>query len=169
MAESAGPEYGSTFTVELPATTLPVAADTRQSRTREVSHASGPLQGYRLLVVDDHEDSRSLMATLLSSLGAEVDMASSVAEALERVSVVRPDAMLADIGMPGADGFDLIHEVRRRDSAAGVRLPIAAVTAYASEEDRAHVLAAGFDCHVSKPITTMALVTAILTMCSRKS
>jgi CheY-like chemotaxis protein len=83
--------------------------------------------------------------------------------------VARPDALLADIGMPGADGFDLIREVRREDALRGRRLPTGAITAYASEADRARVLAAGFDCHVAKPITTSAVVTAVLSMCSGES
>jgi CheY-like chemotaxis protein len=94
---------------------------------------------------------------------------SSVPEALERLDVVRPDAVLADIGMPGSDGFDLIRELRRRDSSSGTRLPAAAITAYASEGDRARVLAAGFDCYVPKPFSAPALIAAVQSICSRRS
>jgi CheY-like chemotaxis protein len=129
---------------------------------------AGALAGYRLLVVDDHEDTRELTARLLSAAGAQVDTASSVREALHVLELTPPDALLADIGMPGADGYDLIREVRRRDAARGTRLAAAAVTAYASEGDRNRALAAGFDAHISKPIDASVLVSTILTMCPER-
>ena len=172
-ADSPGPGRGSTFTVELPAL-IHTALATRDERDRPIAEGSAdlaavPFAGYRLLVVDDHEDTRDLMSTLLSSLGAHVDAVSSVPEALERLDVVRPDAVLADIGMPGSDGFDLIRELRRRDTSSGTRLPAAAITAYASEDDRARVLAAGFDCYVPKPFSAPSLIAAVQSICSRRS
>ena len=168
-AESPGVGQGSTFTVELPAAALRVAAEDRRSSERDMNPASGPLRGYRLLIVDDHEDSRNLMVTLLSSLGAQAETVSSVSDAQRWLSTTRPDAVLADIGMPGADGFDLIREIRRRDGRTGGRLPVAAVTAYASEDDRARILAAGFDGHVPKPVTASAVAAAVLLMCSGRA
>ena len=82
-----------------------------------------PLKGYRLLVVDNHGDTRDMMATLLSSLGADIEAVSSVPEALQRLDAARPDAVLADIGMPGSDGFDLIRELRTRDTLIGYPAP----------------------------------------------
>ena len=172
-AESPGVGQGSTFTValaELSEIRLPIAVepDTPAARA-EAEAGSVALKGYCILVVDDHNDTRDLIATILSSLGAEIETASSVPEALERLNTTSPDAVLADIGMPGSDGFDLIRELRRRDASNGTRLPVGAITAYASDDDRARVLAAGFDCYVPKPFTPTAVVAAVLSMCAPKS
>jgi CheY-like chemotaxis protein len=123
------------------------------------------LTGYRVLVVDDEEDARELIATILTAAGARVKTASSVADALRQLDVERPDALLADIGMPGADGYALIQEVRRRDADSARHLPAAAITAYAGDRDRERVITAGFDCHVPKPISGSAIVDAILSIC----
>jgi CheY-like chemotaxis protein len=105
------------------------------------------------------------MSALLTSAGAEVETAASALEALRRLEVRRPTAVLADIGMPGLDGFDFIREIRKRDGRDGGRLAAGAITAYVSEEDRRRVLAAGFDCHVPKPINARTLIDAVIEMC----
>ena len=119
-----------------------------------------------MLVVDDQEDARDLMTSILSSVGAHADTAASVPDALHKMALKRPHVLLADIGMPGADGYALIHEVRRQDARIGARLPAAAVTAYVGDADREKVLAAGSDCHVPKPVTQSALVDAVLAICA---
>jgi signal transduction histidine kinase/CheY-like chemotaxis protein len=166
-AESAGPGRGAAFTVELPvipATALPVEARDADAAGQEASEPQ-PLSGYRLLVVDDQADARELMIAMLTAAGAEVESAASVAEALHKLDTMSPHALLADIGMPGSDGYSLIREVRRRDPAAGRRLPAAAITAYAGDHDRDRAVAAGFDCHVPKPVSRAAIVTAVRTIC----
>ena len=170
-AGSGGRGKGSSFAVVLPSMVTDAPAQTSETapsggtgkRGRSVR---GALTGYRVLVVDDHEDARDLMTSILSSAGAHADTAASVPDALDKMAVKRPDVLLADIGMPGADGYALIQEVRRQDARIGSRLPAAAVTAYVSDGDRARVLAAGFDCHVPKPITHGALVDAVLAICA---
>ena len=122
--------------------------------------------GCRALVVDDEEDARELIATILTTAGANVQTASSVREALRHLDASPPDVLLADIGMPGADGYALIREVRRREAQSGQHLPAAAITAYAGNHDRERALAAGFDRHVSKPISPAAIVEAVRSMCS---
>ena len=122
------------------------------------------LGGCRALVVDDEEDARELIATILTTAGANVQTASSVREALEHLDAAPPDVLLADIAMPGADGYALIREVRRRDSQKGRHLPAAAITAYVGDQDREHALSAGFDHHVSKPINPAAIVEVVLSM-----
>jgi CheY-like chemotaxis protein len=93
-----------------------------------------------------------------------VQTASSVREALEHLDASRPDVLLSDIGMPGADGFALIREVRSREAHTGHRLPAAAVTAYAGHHDQERALAAGFDRYVPKPIMPQTIVEAVLSM-----
>jgi CheY-like chemotaxis protein len=168
-AESAGIGRGSTFTVELPR----ADADRQPTGPGEHGHTAEnrpprpqttPLQGCRTLVVDDQDDARELVSTILRGAGAQVLTAASVAEALHHLDTSATDVVLADLGMPGADGFALIREVRRRDAQTGHHLPVAAITAYAGTEDRARALAAGFDLHVAKPIGPTAILDAVVSM-----
>ena len=170
-ASSPGRGQGATFTVELPAAVtdpLSLELGLGPGGPPPLHVASGEaLRGYRLLVVDDHDDARELIATMLANAGGQVITAASAAEALDKLAAARPDALVADIGMPGADGYALIREVRRRDAQRGVRLPAAAVTAYAGDVDREQAIAAGFDHHLAKPISQSAIVSIVLSMCSR--
>ena len=169
-AESGGPGQGSTFTVTLPKLAEPLSTDTPGPRPIPTDvGALAPLSGYRLLVVDDHEDTRHLMTAILASAGADVETAASALEALRRLEVSRPTAVLADIGMPGLDGFEFIREIRKRDRKDGGRLAAGAITAYVSDEDRRRVLAAGFDCHVPKPVNARVLIDAVIAICPRAS
>jgi PAS domain S-box-containing protein len=170
-AESEGPGRGSTFTVELPrpdpSRVFASGGGHREStvdRARLDQEVS--LQGCRVLVVDDDHDTREMIATILTNAGADVHTASSVREALLHVEASRPDVLLADIGMPGGDGYALLREVRSRDAQSGRHLPAAAITAYAGKHDRERALAAGFDRHVPKPISPAAIVAAVLSMCN---
>ncbi len=170
-AESSGAGQGATFTVELPRID-PLATETSAERRGDgdaVDPSEAPeqieLAGYRILVVDDQQDARDLLAAILTASGARAETASSVQDALQRLDLDRPDALLADIGMPGADGYRLIREVRRRDAQSGRHLPVAAITAYAGDQDRERVMAAGFDRHVPKPITRSEIVDAVIAIC----
>jgi PAS domain S-box-containing protein len=167
-AESAGSGRGSTFTVELKRIIVdpPTLGAARSHLTADPRPGAGcPLEGYRLLCVDDQPDARDLISMILIGAGADVETAASAGDALTRLAEAKPHAILADIGMPGADGYTLIREVRRLDAQAGTHLPAAAVTAYVGDGDRARVIAAGFDCHVPKPVSRQALIAAVLSMC----
>jgi len=168
-AESAGAGKGSTFSVdlpradrdrafELPAERRPAAVE--RSRSGHVVS----LDGCRTLVVDDEEDARQLIAAILRTAGAEVRTASSVDEALRELETSQTNVLLADLGMPGADGYALIREVRRLGAQTGQHLPAAAITAYAGTHDRARALAAGFDRHISKPIDPDGILEAVKSM-----
>ena len=150
---SAGEGRGATFTVRLPLASQP--------DEQAASHArrSGPidLSGRCVLVVDDDVDSRLLIAELLERAGARVRAAASVAEAIERLQEEHSDLIVADIAMPGEDGYALLNRLvalpgRRRP------IPAIAVTAHARDEDRARSLASGFLAHLSKPVEEMALL-----------
>jgi CheY-like chemotaxis protein len=140
----------------------PVAApevEPRQRRPTAALPAAPPpgLDGLRVLVVDDDADSRELLRAVLGGLGAVVTEASSVHEALEMLRGQWPDVMVADIGMPDQDGYELIGRVRRLEGEEGKRLPVVAVTAYAREHDRVRVLDAGFDSYLPKPVEPPAV------------
>jgi CheY-like chemotaxis protein len=68
-----------------------------------------------------------------------------------------PDVLVSDIGLPDEDGYDLIRRLRSRGPDAGGGIPAIALTAYATADDRARALAAGFQLHLAKPIDPEAL------------
>jgi signal transduction histidine kinase/ActR/RegA family two-component response regulator len=157
-AASAGPGRGATFTLYVPQVEALQAPSAPLSRV-----AAGPpitrLAGHRVLAVDDVDDSRHLVCELFAAAGATVWPARSVAEALAALAATPFDLLVADIAMPGEDGFSLIERLSASSAADGGRLiPAIAVTAYARDEDRARVLAAGFAAHVPKPIDHVLLL-----------
>jgi CheY-like chemotaxis protein len=103
-----------------------------------------------VLVIDDEADSRDLVSSLLADEGADVVAAGSVAAGLGAVHDRSPELVVCDIGMPHADGFELLRELRAMED-PHVRTPAIALTAYAREEDRQRALAAGFQAHIGKP------------------
>ena len=94
--------------------------------------------------------------------GFDVTAVGSVAEALEALASESFDVLVSDVGLPERDGYDLLREVRARESGGDRRMPAIALTAFASEEDRAKALAAGFDAHVAKPVNTTVLHASLL-------
>ena len=156
---------GAVFTIMLPkpsagARALDAACGEQEPAHRDADwlEAVPSLSGIRVLVVDDARDSREIAAELLRRCGADTTVAGSVEEALGLVAGERPDLVLADIEMPEQDGYELLKRIRSLPSAAGGSTPVAAVTAYASEQDRAKALASGFTTHISKPFDPMGLV-----------
>ena len=79
-------------------------------------------------------------------------MASSGAAALEKITTALPDVLVADLGMPLMDGFELIRRIRASDNRRIRDIPAAALTAYARSEDRVRTLEAGFEMHLPKPV-----------------
>jgi CheY-like chemotaxis protein len=110
------------------------------------------LDGVRVLVVDDHEESRRLVQAVLADCGADVSVAGSADEALELLRSVYVDVLVSDIGLPDCDGYDLIRRLREREREHGGRIPAVALTAYAGDDDRARAVAAGFQHYVTKPV-----------------
>ncbi len=114
-----------------------------------------------VLVVDDDEGTREITAEILLSFGAEVLLAASAPDALESLVRRRPDVLLADVEMPGEDGYSLIDRVRALPAHGGGATPAAAVTAFARAEDRERALDAGFQLHIAKPIDPLGLASAV--------
>jgi signal transduction histidine kinase len=157
-AHSEGDGRGASFTLELPARTMPAPSRDR-SRPGAEQDAATPiaprdirLDGLRLLIVDDDEDSRDLIGLILEGQGATVASASSAGEALRLFADSPPDVLVSDIGMPNVNGYSLIRRVRALSGDRGGRTPAIALTAYARAEDGERAFAAGFQAHVTKPI-----------------
>lgn len=161
-AESEGPGKGATFTVLLPVLAVYPDAAIEGPRMTPVGGPSpnaprGSLAGLTILVVDDENDVRDLVATLLEMHGAAVKTAASVEQAMSVLEEMTPSILISDIGMPEADGYSLLRRVRALEGLPG-RVPAIALTAYAREEDRRRAAEAGFQTHVAKPVDPATLV-----------
>ena len=174
-AESAGEGQGATFRVRLP---LMLTHDQRSSRAdpqalQEIAKGVGSvgcppsLDGLRVLIVDDEPDTRELVTTMLGRCGAEVRTAASASEALECFKSWQPGVLIADIGMPGQDGYALIREVRSLSQERGGSTPALALTAYARTEDRVRALSAGYQVHLAKPVDREELAAAVASLAGR--
>jgi signal transduction histidine kinase/ActR/RegA family two-component response regulator len=166
-ADSNGEGRGATFTVRLPVAS---GAERRQPamRRRHLPHSARrpnmSLKGLSVLLVDDDEHSLEVIGALLERSHAVVLSASSAAQAIELLRRRHVDVLLADIGMPREDGFDLIRQVRALPSPRVASIPAAALTAFARDEDRRAAFAAGFQLHLAKPVNAVALVSAVASL-----
>jgi CheY-like chemotaxis protein len=125
------------------------------------------LKDVHVLAVDDEPDALRLLQDVLHMAGARVSTATSAAMALEAARDGHPDVILADIGMPGTDGYELIRQIRM-SSDPGVRnIPAAALTAFARSEDRTRALQSGFEMHLAKPVDPGELVASVATLVRR--
>lgn len=119
------------------------------------------LRGQFVLVVDDDPDSCWLLRALLEARGAIAKTAGSVNEALDILASETPTVLVSDLRMPFRDGYDLIREVRSRETGAQRRIPAIAVTGVGDDDARGRALADGFDVVLLKPIRSESLVSAI--------
>ncbi|HEY0006248.1 MAG TPA: ATP-binding protein [Pyrinomonadaceae bacterium] len=169
-AASSGPGLGSTFTLTLPL--MPARQDEENDARSNtlLTGASAPpeslpaLHGLSVLVVEDEDDTREVLTTMLESRGASVLMASSAAEGLKLLLDARPHLLISDIGMPDEDGYVFIRRVRSLEMEGAGKIPAIALTAYAREEDRMHALLAGYQVHVAKPINPAELLTVVASL-----
>jgi PAS domain S-box-containing protein len=166
-AESEGEGKGATFTVELPISGAP---GTERSAPDAAAQPEGAvrLDGVRVMVVDDEADTRDLLSFSLRNYGAEVTALGSATEALAAIQQAKPDVLVSDIGLPGDDGYSLIRQVRALDEDRGGRVPAAALTAYAKDEDRHRAIAAGFQAHVTKPVELAELASVVASLAGRE-
>jgi CheY-like chemotaxis protein len=163
-AESLGEGQGATFTVNLPLLKQESKAIENELSARPSSFIAAPLQGIRILLVDDEADMLDLAQVILEQYGAEVSVAASAAEALSIFDRCQPSLLISDIGMPDVDGYMLMRQVRQRSPQAGGQIPAIALTAYAAEFDRQLALQAGFQLHLPKPVEPEQLVQAVCTL-----
>jgi two-component system, cell cycle response regulator DivK len=113
----------------------------------------------RVLVVEDNELNLKLFCDLLRATGFEAEGVRDARDAMGRAQLFMPDVMVMDIQMPHITGLELIEQVRK--DVILRRIPIMAVTAYASQADEERIREAGADAYVSKPITLMKFTEAI--------
>lgn len=163
MAHSDGPGRGATFTVSLP---LPIF-----ERKAAVAGAAEPtaervLDGCRVLLIEDHGDSRELLESILTTSGAQVTAVASAADAFTAFSEQLPDVVISDIELPEEDGFTLMRKLRDHEKQEGLgRTPAIAVTAHSISEARVRALRCGYQTFMVKPIHPPELVALVESMC----
>ncbi|MBV8853943.1 MAG: response regulator, partial [Sinobacteraceae bacterium] len=163
--KSPGADQGSSFIISLP---ISLVRSDHLAETRTQNGAASAeavelprLDEIRVLVVDDEEDGRHLIARILENRGAQVACVSSATAAIQALSEGHFDVLLSDIGMPDMDGYQLIRKVKQLDDARSRPIPAIAITAYARSEERQRSLLAGFHMHLSKPVEARELVASI--------
>jgi CheY-like chemotaxis protein/nitrogen-specific signal transduction histidine kinase len=169
-ASSDGVGHGALFRVRLPVHQTSIdEPDVQRSRQRVApladalglgSHAEHSLNGIDVLVVDDQQDTLDMLRQLLEHAGAKVRTAATATDALTQWKLHEPDLLVADIGLPFMDGYELLRELRAHSSLSGRIVPALAVTAHAMDADRAKAMAAGFQGHVAKPVDPDAFIAA---------
>lgn len=178
-ASSRGPGLGSAFTIRLPryragedakGVEEAAVAGLTDGQDAEPRTEPQPLNGLRVLLVEDEADARFVLVRMLSGAGALVMAVGSAAEAMDILSngAGGVDVLVSDLGMPGQDGFDLIRQLRSRGFDAKA-LPAVALTAFVGPHDYRRAMDAGFQIHVSKPVDPNTLTAAIARLVGRSA
>ncbi len=151
-ARSEGTAAGSTFEIRLPRA-VPV-----QRAPSEYEHGAAAGKP-SVLLIEDNDDGREMMATMLDAYGYAVSYAADGVQGVEMASTNTPDVALVDIGLPGIDGYEVARRLRKDPATRGVKL--IALTGYGLAEDQRRVLEAGFDLHLVKPVGIDQLLEAL--------
>jgi signal transduction histidine kinase len=163
-ASSAGAGCGSEFVIRIPVSVE--RADRRseggdghagaEQRRTAPEGAPGPVSAQRrILVADDNADALESLATLLFLDGHEVYRAADGAAAMEAAERWRPEVVLLDIGMPGANGYEVARYIRKQPW--GHSMVLVALTGWGQESDRRRSQEAGFNTHLTKPVDPTVL------------
>ena len=141
-AKSEGEGRGSELLVRLPLSTARPSIPTEAISAKPAKMT--------VLLIEDHDDGRELMRTLLETKGYDVSEACEGTSGLEALEAGRPDVAIIDIGLPGASGYEIAKEIRSREHLRGTYL--IAMTGYGQDADIARAREAGFDQHLTKPV-----------------
>ena len=153
-AESAGPNQGTTITMELPW----IAGETPQDTAAKSDAATktGSSVAAAILLVDDHADTLNTLSRLLVKRGYDVSTAATCTQALQLVASKPFDLVVSDLGLPDRSGLDLIAEIRK-----DMQIPAIALSGFGMESDVTHSIEAGFTEHLTKPVRIQVLHEAI--------
>jgi CheY-like chemotaxis protein len=132
----------------------------------ETLEPPGLLDGVHVLLIEDERDARELIQAVLEYAGALVTVAPSARAGLTVLETVRPDVLVSDIRMPGADGFWLIRRIRALPATRDI--PALAITGLSSRDDRRRALEEGFQAHLAKPVDPWELCRVVGDLAARR-
>lgn len=170
-AHSDGMDKGSSFIIRIPMVRR--GAGFADERHKDSELAAGGafvpvnLDGLKVLIVDDEEDTRLMLERMLLDCHAQVATAGDALEAIMLLEAHRPDIVVSDIGMPHVDGFELMRRLRAQSDRQLANVPAIALTAFTRGEDARLALEAGFNAHMNKPISASELVSQIAFLTTR--
>jgi len=151
-ADSAGVGQGSSFTICLPCAEPVITSLPSLNLPLDTGKPS-------VLLIEDNDDGREMMATMLAAHGFPVYQAADGLQGVSQAATILPDAALVDIGLPGIDGYEVARRLRADPATSAIRL--IALTGYGLLEDQRRVLEAGFDQHLVKPVAIERLLDAL--------
>jgi CheY-like chemotaxis protein len=151
QARSDGLGTGSEFVVTLPMDPVP-PAELPRGEYDDPTTVAEPL---RILIADDNDDGREMLALFLRQKGHIVATAADGTEALGAVADFQPDVALLDVGMPRLNGYDVAAKLRQRYKKPS--LVLVALSGLGQDSDKARALEAGFDRHFTKPVDVNVL------------
>lgn len=155
-AISAGTGMGATFSFRVETVEPSQPARPAQRDAAPAAEAGGD-KAYRVLLVEDHDDTRDMLSRLLRSFGCVVTTAASVREAMEFADQQNFDLLLSDIGLPDGSGHDVMRHVRQRQKIRGI-----ALSGFGQDDDLRRSQEAGFEQHLTKPVNLQTLRQVIL-------
>jgi two-component system, sensor histidine kinase len=144
--ESAGLGCGSEFTVRLPLAKDHVSPGPDLNALKTPSEPSR-----RILIIEDNQDAARSIQMLLELAGHRVKTANTGSEGIQAAEQSRPEMVVCDIGLPGLDGYAVARQLRKQSELKGVCL--VAISGYGQEADQLRARDAGFDVHLTKPIS----------------
>ena len=177
-ASSPGRGLGSRFEVHLPQPVGPPGPDARPGAGPDAGSEAGPgleatraveptpVPSTRVLVVDDNRDAADTLARVLRLRGHDVDVVYSGHAALEAIDGTRPDVVFLDIGLPDITGYRVASELGGRDYRAGMVL--VALTGWGMAKDRERGRDAGFQHHLTKPVSASTVLELLATIASAR-
>jgi CheY-like chemotaxis protein len=160
QAESAGRGLGATFTVEL-VTVEPATAEPVRASVPGLVAPAGAAK-VRILLAEDHDDTRHAVTRLLERWGYEVESARSITEALEKARASKFDMLVSDLGLPDGSGTELMQQVQQIQPMRGI-----AISGFGMEDDVRRSREAGFTEHLTKPIAAQKLRAALEALAPR--
>jgi CheY-like chemotaxis protein len=160
LAESEGKGRGATFRIRLPLS-RGSGVSSEQPGGGQGPNVDPDLRGVSVLVVDDDPETCEALEVVLRQAGATVRTAGSVPEALRASIEAAVDVVVTDLAMPDRDGYALLEAFRGAEATVGRHLPIIALTAAATPEDRRRVHSAGFALHLTKPVEPIEMLKAV--------
>jgi CheY-like chemotaxis protein len=168
IAESDGKDRGTIVRVELPIpAVLTEPGSWLRRRVGGTEPAAADLHGLVVLVIDDEIDAAVAVRAILEQRGATVHVAASADEAMAIASSLTPDLVLADLAMPGTDGFGFLKRFRERPGGT-TEIPVAALSALSADDYAPVTSAAGFETFLQKPVSPDELAATVARLGRRR-